>query len=70
MLKTYFGLRNLNFVAIGRKVEMFSQVYMIHGVSCCGHGEYICLQLANWGFCSDWITRGLRMHPLCVNNLR
>jgi hypothetical protein len=26
----YFGLRNLNFAAVGRKVHMFSQDYVIH----------------------------------------
>jgi hypothetical protein len=37
MLKgCYFGLRNLNYIAIGRKVQMLSQEYVIHGVSSCG----------------------------------
>jgi hypothetical protein len=46
----YFGLRNLNFTAISRKVQMFLQEYVIHEVSRCGHEEYICyLELATGG---------------------
>jgi hypothetical protein len=33
----YFVLRNLNFVAVGKKVHTFSQEYVIHEVSRYGH---------------------------------
>jgi hypothetical protein len=46
----FLGLRNLNFITVGRKVQMFSQEYATHEVSGCGNGEYICyLELATGG---------------------
>lgn len=48
----YFGLRNLNFTGIGRKVQMFSQENVTHEASRYQHGEYIC--------CSELATAGPR----------
>jgi hypothetical protein len=43
----YFGLRNLNYIAVSRKAKIFLQENVIFQVPGCGHGEYICyLELA------------------------
>jgi hypothetical protein len=44
----YFGRSNLIFIAVGRKVQLFAQEYVIHKVSRCGHGKYKLVCYCNW----------------------
>jgi hypothetical protein len=65
----YFELRNLNFNAVGRKVHMFPLEHLIHEVSRCRHGQYICYLELAIEVCGDWIMRRSRAHsPVSLTN--
>jgi hypothetical protein len=53
---SYFGIRNINIIGVGRKVQTFPQEYMTHEVPRCGRGEYICYLELELEIRGDWST--------------